>query len=145
MFIERLALGKLQIEDDHVQLALRRDLRVLLAERTGGGVARVREQRLAGDLALSVERGERRLGHIDLAAHDQVRQPVRQRHGQVLNRADVLRHVLTRTPVAARRAAHKASVTVLDGDAEAVHLRLDAVLHGAHLLAHARVELRHLA
>ena len=144
MFFKALALGKLQIEDHHVQLALRRDLRVLLPERPRGGVARVGEQRLAGDLALGVEGGEGAFRHIDLAAHDQVRQFVRQRHGQVPDGADVLRHVLPRAPVAAGRAADKTPVAILDGNGQPVYLWLDAVLHGVELLAHTLVELADL-
>src|SRR5579862_1682216 len=44
------------------------DRRILLAERTGRRIARIGKDRVAGRLLPLVEREERLLGHIDLAA-----------------------------------------------------------------------------
>ena len=141
---EGAALGKLEVKDGDVQPALRRDLRVELAERAGGGVAGIGEGLLAVFLALGVERGKDLLGHVDLAAHDQARQLLRQRHGNGLDRAQIFRHVLAHAAVAARRAADEHAVAVLERDGQAVHLRLHAVLDVVELLAHLLVEVHDL-
>ena len=49
--------------------AASRDRRVELAQRAGGGIARVGEDLAAGGLLPRVQRGEIRVRHVDLAAH----------------------------------------------------------------------------
>ena len=51
------------------QLALRRDLRVELADAAGGGVAGVGEDRLPGGLPGGVDAGELGVFQVDFAAH----------------------------------------------------------------------------
>ena len=126
--LERLAGGELQIKTDDIELAGGCDLGVELAHRARGRIAGIGQQRLAPDLALAVEFFENRLGHVDLAAHDQafrrVVDPQRNRtHG-----AQILRHVLARRSVAARSAAHKHAVFILKRHRKAVDLRLDRIV-----------------
>src|SRR6266498_1736443 len=107
----------------------RGDGRILLPQRAGGGVARVRPGRLPfGDEPL-VGLAEARERHVHLAAHLELcRQLVAahlQRNGA--DRPEVRRHVLTLDPVAARGAAREAPVFVQEVDRRPVDLRLEHV------------------
>ena len=92
---------------------------VLLAERTGGGVARVGELarllvRVGGFLRQpGVERGEIGLAHIDLAAHlEHVRRVGGQGLGNVGDGADILGHVLADRTVAAGQRLHEPPIDI---------------------------------
>ena len=101
--------------------------RVELADRAGGGVARVGEGRFLGFGAALVERFEGGDRQVDLAADfDQLRRVLDpQRHRA--DRAQVLGHVLADPAVAAGRAADQHAVLVGEGDRQAVDLRLGRV------------------
>ena len=113
------AAGSVQVDEQPVG----GDLRVLLAERAGAGVARVGVEGEARLLALGVDPGELRLRHEDLAARVE-RRRLRQAIRNGLDRAQVGRHVLAGRPVAARRALDEAAALVAEGDREAVDLQL---------------------
>ena len=68
----RLAVCKLHIKADNVELARRRNLRIKLTYRTGSRIARIRKQRLAVKLALGIELVKNGFGHINLAADNQM-------------------------------------------------------------------------
>ena len=138
------SLGKLEVENGNIQLALRRDPRVKLAQRAGGGVAGIGKGLLPVLLALGIERGKDLFRHVDLAAHDEARQLLRQHHGNGLDRAQILRHVLAHAPIAARGAADEHAVAVLERDGQTVHLRLHAVFDVLELLAHLLIEVHDL-
>src|SRR5258706_264865 len=75
-----------------------------MAQRAGGGVARIRERRLAGSLALPVHLLEPRFGEVDLPAHLEQPRPAfaLQPQRYVDDRLEVGRHVLALDAVAAR-------------------------------------------
>ena len=124
---ERDALGRPDAVAPHRQRALGGELRVELADRPGGGVARVHERRQALLGAALVQRGEVAERHVDLAADlDQRRGVVdAQRDGR--DRAQVVGDVLADHAVAAGRAALEDAVAVEQRDREAVDLRLGDV------------------
>lgn len=62
----------LEVKDDDVELARRRDLRVLLAHGARCRVAGIGQQRLLKQLALGVELRKHGVRHIDLTAHDEL-------------------------------------------------------------------------
>ena len=86
------------------------DRRVLLAQRAGGGVARVRRELLVRPGEPLVQLAEARERQVDLAAHldDRRRRVAVHPQRDRLDRAQVRRHVLALDPVAARRAADEA-------------------------------------
>ena len=133
--------------DERGQVAMRRDLRVLLAKAAGGGVARVGERLLAVGLGGGVERPEAGLGHIAFAAQldggigvaDAGHGAVAQAQRHVLHRAHVHRDVLTRGAVAARGRADQTAALVGERHRRAVDLQLAHQLgDGAEELLDAR-------
>ena len=118
----------LEVEDDNIQLARRRDLRVLLAHGARCRVAGIGQQRLLKQLALGVELRKHGVRHIDLAAHDEPCRRIFKRQRQVSQRAQIFRHVLAGDTVAARRAAHEHTVFILERHGQTVDLRLDRVI-----------------
>ena len=122
----------------HRQRPRGRQLRVELADRAGGRVARVREGRLARLGALLVQPRERRQRQVDLAAHLEQRRRVVHAQRDRADRAQVLGHVLADLAVAARGAAHEHAVLVHERDRQPVDLRLGHEAHVAHLDALAR-------
>ncbi len=119
-------------------------------DRAGGGIARIRERRLAGRLALRVHAGEGRPRQVDLAANFDERRclagfPESQRNGA--NDAHVGRDVLAPDAVAARHAPRQPALPVGQRDAEAVdlqlrHVRQRGVGRLVERAADARVKLR---
>ena len=104
--------------------------RVLLPERAGGGVARVRRRLLALGREPLVQLAEARQGHVDLAAHLDERRDARRPRMRSGIEPIVRRLTVTSSPalaVAARRAAHEDAVLVDEVDREAVDLRLGDV------------------
>src|SRR5205085_554303 len=92
---EGFALAAQDVVGEEVEAAARDDLRVELADRAGGGVARVGELRLVRLLALEVERREGPARQIRLAAH--LHLPALsdlQAEREAADGAHVLRHVL---------------------------------------------------
>ena len=103
------------------------ELRVELADRAGGGVARVGEGGLAGRGAALVQGFEVGDRQVDLAAHlDQLRGVVDPQRDR-LDRAQVVGDVLADAAVAAGRAAGEDAVLVGERDRQAVDLRLGHV------------------
>ncbi len=124
-----------------------RDLRILLPQRPGRGVARVGERRLPHLHELGVELGELLDAEVHLTAHlHQLRdrelvagaQPL----GHLLQRADVERDVLPRPAVASGEGPGELAVLVQQVDGEPVHLELAEVLGAAADLALDPVEPR---
>ena len=108
----------------HRQRPRRGELRVELADRAGGRVARVRERGLAGLGALLVQAGERGERQVHLAADLEQRRRVLDPERYGSDRAQVLGHLLAHLAVAARGPAHEHPVLVDQRDRQAVHLRL---------------------
>ncbi len=98
---------------------------VELAQRPGGGVARVGEGPLPRRRLGFVEREEIGLGHVDLAAHlDHRRRVGRQPLRHIADSGDVRRHVLADRAVAARRGGDKHAALVAQRQRQPVDLRL---------------------
>ena len=123
---------------DQPQVPRRGDPRVLLPQRARGGVARVRERRLAGLHQRGVEGLEVGQPEVDLAADlDQLGnrelgstgEPLR----HLLERAHVERDVFPRAPVAPRERPGEQAVLVEQVHREPVDLQLAEVGHGADL------------
>ena len=125
---ERAVAVKLEVEDDDVQLARRRDLRVLLAHGASRRVAGIGQQRLLEQLTLGIKRCEYFVRHVDLAAHDELCGRVVELERQIAQRAEVFRHVLAGDTVAARGAADEHPVFILERHGQAVDLRLDRII-----------------
>ena len=133
--VKRLRMGGkravaviLEVKDDDVELARRRDLRVLLAHGARCRVAGIGQQRLLEQLALGVELRKHGVRHIDLTAHDEPCRRIFKRQRQVSQRAQIFRHVLAGDTVAARRAAHEHTVFILERHGQTIDLRLDRVI-----------------
>ena len=116
--------GELHVVDDQVQLPLRRHFGVQLAQGPRRRVAGVGQERFAPDLPPGVELLEAGLGDVNLPPDDEPLRSLVQTLGQAADGAQVVRHVLPRLPIAPCRAPVKAAVPVLQGDGEAVDLRL---------------------
>ncbi len=108
------------------------DRRVLLAQRPGGCVARVRGELLVRAGQPLVQLTEPRERQVDLAAHLEHRGRVVSEHPQRHrgDRAQVDGHVLALDAVAAGRASDEHAVRVGQVDREPVDLRLDHVGDG---------------
>ena len=107
------------------ELARRGHGGVLLAQRAGGRIARVRVPGLARRLLRRVEIGEDGNRHEHLAAHLEHRGCTRgQRVGHRGDRAHVGRDVLADAAIAARRGAHQAAALVTDGHGQTIELEL---------------------
>ena len=127
MGLEFGALGKLEVEDQNIQLPLRRHGSVQLAQAARCGVSRIGKEALALCLPCGVELLEHLPGHEHLAPHDETVGRVFNVHGDGTDGLEVLRHVLPRNAVAPGRAADKAAVDIFQGHGEAVHLGFHAV------------------
>src|SRR5216684_1297623 len=107
-----------------------------LAQRAGGDIARVGEDRLAGGGALLVDREKPGALHIDFAAHLDHLGPIiareHLRHG--LQRSDILGHVLAGDAIAARRADRQPALFVAQRGRQPVDLRLGHDLDAGEIL-----------
>ena len=130
--LELEPLARADAVDPDRERAVGRDRRVLLPQRAGCGVARVRRELLPRSGEPLVQRAEARDRQVHLATHlEQRRQPVSehpQRHRA--DRAQVHGHVLALDAVAARGAADEDAVLVGEVDREPVDLRLEHVRDG---------------
>jgi hypothetical protein len=125
----RSAFDVAELVRPEAELARRGDGGVLLAERPGGGVARVDEGPGTGLGLTPVELVEGRDGHVDLAPYlDGAWVGRRQTVGHHPDRAHVGRHVLTDDPVAARRRPHEAAILVEEAHGQPVDLELAGVV-----------------
>lgn len=104
----------------------RRDGRILLPERARGRVARIGEDGIAGRFLPFVEREERLLGHVDLAAHlaDIRDVAALQLLRHVFESADVGGDVLALRTVAARRRGDELAALIAQRHRQTVDLRL---------------------
>ena len=113
------------------ELARRGDLRVLLTQRAGRRVARVREEPIAGlglTLVQGVEGGDR---HVHLAPHLEHLRCSFEAVGKRLDRLHVRGHVLARAAVTTGRGLHEPSAFVAHRHREAVDLELADEAHRA--------------
>ena len=106
----------------------RRDARVFLAQRAGGGIARVGEDGVARRFLAFVELEEVRLGHVDLAAHLAHRRhaPALEAVRHFLQRLDIGGDVLALGAVATRGGANELAILIAQRHRQAVDLRLGA-------------------
>ena len=138
MDVQRVGIG--DGVDKGGQVATCRDLGILLAQGSGGCVARVGEGVAALGIGLVVQAHKAALGHVDLAAdldgtlaigaHVGERR-LGQVHGHVLDGAHVERHILARGAVAARRRAHEGSILVGKRHTQAIDLELAGIGNAA--------------
>ena len=123
----RLRRRRVPALDDRVhpggQAPLRRDPRGEQPDRSGGGVARVGEERLAGRLPVGVQLPERRAGIEDLSARLE-RRGLQDAQRDGANRAHVVGDVLAAEAVPARRGAREYALLVAERYREAVDLQL---------------------
>ena len=123
-----LSLDSLNIEHKNIQSAGGGNLRILLAQGSRSGIARIFERAFPlhflrrGDPFKAFQR------HIDLAAHDQALRRIGECHRQVSQRAEIFRHVLADKPVAARRAADEHTVFIFQRHGQPVDLRLHNIV-----------------
>ena len=122
----------------HRQRACGGELRVELADRAGGGVARVGVGGLPRGSAFLVQLCECRERQVDLAAHLEQRRRVFHAQRYRADRAQVLRHLLAHLAVAAGGSAHQDPVLVDERDREPVDLGLGDEADVAHLDSLAR-------
>ncbi len=107
------------------------DLRILLPNGSGGGVARVGEETVSRLALAPVELLERLVRHVDLSAHLEQRRGISQEaEGNGIDRPEVGGHVLSDRPVAPRRPPDEDSVLVGERHREAVDLQLAHVAVG---------------
>ena len=126
--------------DEGLEVAVGRDLGILLAQAAGGGVSRVGKGLATCGVRRLVQADERVLGHVDLAAHldgaakagvgHELEALGRKRAGHVMDREHVGRDVLARRAVAAGGSTHELGVRVCEGHAQAIDLELAGVGHG---------------
>ena len=125
--LEPNAVAVARAVDPDRERPLGRDLGVLLAQRSGGRVSRVRSSLLALGHQPLVEGIEARERHVDLAADFEHRRRIvaPEAQGDRRDRAEVWCHVLALAPVASGRAAREHACLVHERDRGAVDLRLD--------------------
>ena len=123
---------------------LRNQFGVELLERAGGCIARVGKSFFALGGELGIERVEILDGNVSLAAHFEQRRGIFaiQLQRNAAHGFEIRRDVIAFRAVAARDAEIKFAVPVMTAERNAVHLRLDDVLHliAAEMLADGRVE-----
>src|SRR5438105_7126884 len=128
-FHRRFLTGRFDVEAEDAETAATRDLGVELAQRSGSGVARVRERRLAGLLALPVELGEAGLRQVDLSAYLHQLGPALALEPQrdLSDGAEIGGDVLALDAVAARRAHREHARGVREAHRRPVDLHLERV------------------
>ena len=129
------------------QRSLGGDVRIELAHRARGCVARV-HKRFAALLALTlIERIKVGTAHVHLATHFQQRRHVAgQGQGDLPEGADVVRHILAHLAITARGGLYQATVFVAQAHGKAIKFGLSHVfdrgigLGQSQLFAHARIK-----
>ena len=124
-----------QAISEKAQGALRRNGRIKLAYRTGGGIARVDKGFLAGGPLALIERFKIGASHVDLAPHLDHRRRWQctgcgsiQTQWNLPDGADVLGHILTQFTVAPCRGLHQHALLIPQAHGQAVELELGHVL-----------------
>ena len=112
MRFQRQIITILNVKAENGQLSLFGHIAVQLPQRAGRRIARIGKQRFALQLTLSIDGVKHRAAHIHLAAHNQCFRRTVQDFGNVRNRAQIVRDILTCDAVTARRAAHKDAIFV---------------------------------
>jgi hypothetical protein len=102
----------------------RGDAGILLPKRAGRGVARIGKHLAAGRFLSLVERFEVGFGHVDLAAHFKDVGRAGNVVRDIADGANIGRHVLADSAIAARRREHQRPLLVAERAAEPVDLRL---------------------
>ena len=118
------AIRKLDVENINVQSPLRRDFRVELPQRPGGGVSGVGEQRLSQLLLTQIQLFKALFGHENLAPDDKPGGCAGQGHGDGADGFQVFRHVLPYRTVAPGRAPDEFPVHIFQRHGKTVDLRL---------------------
>ena len=118
------AVRKLDVENINVQSPLRRDFRVELPQRPGGGVPGVGEQGLSQFLLTQIQLFKALFWHKDLAPDDKPGGCAGQGHGDGADGFQVFRHVLPYRTVAPGRAPDEFPVHIFQRHGKAVDLRL---------------------
>ena len=146
-FHRQLLTGRLDVEAKDAESAAARDLGVELAQRSGGGVARIGEGGLAGLLALSVELGEPGLGEVDLPAdlHQLGPALALELERDLTDGPQIGGDVLALDAVAARRSDGEHAVAVREAHRRAVDLHLEGVARRPDLRHEPRVPVLPLA
>ena len=106
------ALDLLQIEYENIKPPRRRDLRILLPERSRSGIARILEQFLTGGFLLRREPLKRCARHIDLAADFKQLRRAFELQRNAADRLEIRGHILTDETVTACRSERKYAVFV---------------------------------
>ena len=125
----QLLTGCLDVEAEDAETAAARDLGIELAQRSGGGVARIGERGLAGLLALPVELGEPGLGEVDLPADLHQFGPALSLEPQrdLADGAQIGGDVLALDAVAARRPDREHAIAVREAHRRAVDFHLERI------------------
>ena len=131
------------------QRALGGNRRVQLAHRAGSGVARVDKGFLPALALRFVEALKVGACHVDLAAHLQHRRrPGGQHQRNLLQGADVVRHIFAHLAIAARGGLHQHSVFIAQAHRQAVKFQFGHTVHRCavcHRLRFRRQRLRRCA
>ena len=117
------------------------DLRVLLAQRTGSGVAGVFEGSGALQFLLGTEMPECLVGHIDLAAHLEKLGGILQLLRDFFDGPDIGSDILAHHAVASGGSTHQLPVLVLEAARKTVDLDLDHILRFNACIPHSAVKI----
>ncbi len=121
-----------------LQRALRRDAWIELAQRAGGGIARIHKGLFSPRLRLPVETQKPLVTDEHLTAHLQARRCLTlQAQGYRGDGADIAADVLAGSAIATGGAAHQHAVFVEQADRQTIELRLGGVFHLLYLQAFA--------
>ena len=116
-------LRKLDVENINVQSPLRRDFRVELPQRPGGGVPGIGEQGLSQFLLTLIQLFKALFRHKDLAPYNESGRCAGQGHGNGADGFQVFRHVLPYRTVAPGRAPDEFPVHIFQRHGKTVDLR----------------------
>ena len=136
-----LATHLLDVENKNRKAAAPGDLGVLLAQRTGGGVAGILEGCRALQFLLGAEVLERLMGHINLAAHLEKLRGIFQLFRYLFDSPDIGGDVLAYDTVAAGRSTDQFTVLVLKAARKTVDLDFDDILRLDTRVTHSAVEI----
>ena len=123
----RCALGGLDIEYEDGKPARCGNAAVKLSDRAGRRISRIGKRRFTVLVALAVEGCKSAFGHIDLAAHAQIRDLFGKRQRNAAHGTKIMRDVLADRTVASRGTAHKHAVAVFKRHGQAVDFIFDRI------------------